>query len=38
MNAFLEEPGDRKRPGVMAVMDSFPDAKFILIGDSGEQE
>ncbi|KAJ9107021.1 hypothetical protein QFC19_002890 [Naganishia cerealis] len=38
VNAFLEEPGDRKRPGVMAVLDSFPDAKFILIGDSGEQD
>ncbi|KAJ9104553.1 hypothetical protein QFC21_002050 [Naganishia friedmannii] len=38
VNAFLEEPGDRKRPGVMAVMDSFPEAKFILIGDSGEQD
>ncbi|KAJ9115100.1 hypothetical protein QFC22_005429 [Naganishia vaughanmartiniae] len=38
VNAFLEEPGDRKRPGVMAVIDSFPEAKFILIGDSGEQD
>jgi phosphatidate phosphatase APP1 len=24
--------------GVEAVMNSFPESKFILVGDSGEQE
>ena len=38
MNGLFEPPGDRKRPGIIDVMESFPRAKFVLIGDSGEQE
>lgn len=38
MNGLFEPPGDRKRPGIVDVMESFPDAKFILVGDSGEQD
>ena len=38
MNSFMEEPAERKLRGVEAVMDSFQTSKFILIGDSGEQE
>lgn len=34
----MEEPAERKLRGVEAVMDSFQTSKFILIGDSGEQE
>lgn len=38
VNAFMEEPAERKLRGVEAVMNSFPESKFILVGDSGEQE
>ncbi len=38
INGLFEPAGDRKRPGIVEVLDSFPRAKFILIGDSGEQE
>ncbi|BGP17413.1 hypothetical protein JCM10213v2_005445 [Rhodosporidiobolus nylandii] len=33
-----EEPGARKRANVEGVMREFPGAKFILVGDSGEQD
>lgn len=38
VNSFMEEPAERKLRGVEAVMDSFQTSKFILVGDSGEQE
>lgn len=38
MNGLFEPPGERKRPGLVEIFDAFPQAKFILFGDSGEQE
>jgi len=35
---LLSAPSDRKRDGVLEVMNSFPHSRFILIGDSGEQD
>ncbi len=37
-NDLLSAPSDRKRDGVVEVMSSFPHSRFILIGDSGEQD
>lgn len=37
-NALLSDPATRKRANVVEVLDGFPDSKFILIGDSGEQD
>jgi hypothetical protein len=31
-------PATRKRAGVLDVLDSFPFSRFVLIGDSGEQD
>lgn len=36
--SLFDSPGDRKRQVVNNIFDSFPDSKFILIGDSGEQD
>ncbi|KAL8281154.1 hypothetical protein RQP46_006512 [Phenoliferia psychrophenolica] len=33
-----EEPGMRKRAGVEAIIKEFSDCRFILVGDSGEQD
>ncbi|EUC59136.1 DUF2183 family protein [Rhizoctonia solani AG-3 Rhs1AP] len=33
-----ESAADRKRGNVVDVLDSFPESKFILVGDSGEQD
>lgn len=33
-----EEPGNRKRAGVESIIMEFSDSRFILIGDSGEQD
>lgn len=33
-----EEPGMRKRAGVEVIFRQFPHSRFILIGDSGEQD
>jgi Uncharacterized conserved protein (DUF2183) len=35
---LLSAPSDRKRDGVLEVLSSFPHSRFILIGDSGEQD
>jgi hypothetical protein len=35
---MLDGPGSRKRTNIVHVMDSFPGGKFILFGDSGEQD
>lgn len=35
---LLSAPSDRKRDGVLEVLTSFPLSRFILIGDSGEQD
>lgn len=37
-NGLLAAPAERKRAGILDVLDSFPDSKFILVGDSGEQD
>ncbi|CAE6418369.1 unnamed protein product [Rhizoctonia solani] len=33
-----ESAADRKRGNVVEILDSFPQSKFILVGDSGEQD
>ncbi|KAI0316763.1 hypothetical protein OF83DRAFT_1059817 [Amylostereum chailletii] len=37
-NGLLSAPAARKRAGVEDVLASFPNSKFILVGDSGEQD
>ncbi|KAI6044441.1 hypothetical protein EDC04DRAFT_2938373 [Pisolithus marmoratus] len=37
-NGILSAPATRKRANVVEVLDDFPQSKFILIGDSGEQD
>jgi phosphatidate phosphatase APP1 len=37
-NGLLSAPAARKRAGVERILDSFPDSRFILIGDTGEQD
>ncbi|KAI0305990.1 hypothetical protein B0F90DRAFT_1695185 [Multifurca ochricompacta] len=37
-SGLLSAPAERKRDGVLEVLTSFPDSRFILIGDSGEQD
>ena len=38
LSDLLSQPSDRKRDGVLEVLTSFPHSRFILIGDSGEQD
>ncbi|CAE6359224.1 unnamed protein product [Rhizoctonia solani] len=33
-----ESAADRKRGNVVEILDSFPQSKFVLVGDSGEQD
>lgn len=35
---LLSRPATRKRAGLIGIMDAFPESKFLLIGDSGEQD
>ncbi|KZT70788.1 hypothetical protein DAEQUDRAFT_667164 [Daedalea quercina L-15889] len=37
-SGLLSAPAARKRASVLDVLNSFPDARFICIGDSGEQD
>lgn len=37
-SGLLSAPAVRKRAGVQEILDAFPDSRFILIGDSGEQD
>ncbi|KAG6876250.1 hypothetical protein C0992_000354 [Termitomyces sp. T32_za158] len=37
-HGLLTAPATRKRAGVVDVLDSFPESRFILIGDTGEQD
>ncbi|KAI0272707.1 hypothetical protein BC834DRAFT_817656 [Gloeopeniophorella convolvens] len=37
-SGLLSAPGERKREGVLEVLSSFSTCRFILIGDSGEQD
>ncbi|KAG0683464.1 hypothetical protein C6P40_000086 [Pichia californica] len=36
--SFTQPSAERKRPSMVALMNDFPDRKFILIGDTGEQD
>ncbi|KAF8586371.1 hypothetical protein K439DRAFT_1387305 [Ramaria rubella] len=36
--ALLSPPAARKRQGVIEVLDNFPKSRFILVGDTGEQD
>jgi len=38
VSSLFEGAGQRKRPSVLEIMDEFYDSRFILIGDSGEQD
>lgn len=38
LGSLMEPAGDRKRPSIVEVLDAFPESKFILFGDSGEQD
>lgn len=38
MSSLFEPAGQRKRPNVLEVLEAFDDSRFILIGDSGEQD
>jgi phosphatidate phosphatase APP1 len=37
-NGLLSAPATRKRGGIFDILDNFPDSRFILIGDTGEQD
>lgn len=37
-NGLLSAPATRKRANVVEVLDHFPQSRFILVGDSGEQD
>ncbi|KAF6743015.1 hypothetical protein DFP72DRAFT_153242 [Ephemerocybe angulata] len=37
-NGFFSAPAARKRAGVEDILKAFPDSRFFLIGDSGEQD
>ncbi|KAI0788704.1 hypothetical protein C8Q75DRAFT_807439 [Abortiporus biennis] len=37
-NGLLSAPAERKRAGVTDILDSFPQSRFFLVGDSGEQD
>lgn len=37
-NGLLSAPAARKRAGVLDILAAFPDSKFFLVGDSGEQD
>ncbi|KAF9525117.1 hypothetical protein CPB83DRAFT_885775 [Crepidotus variabilis] len=37
-SGLTSAPAARKRAGVVEVLDSFPDSRFFLIGDTGEQD
>ncbi|TFK39506.1 hypothetical protein BDQ12DRAFT_712190 [Crucibulum laeve] len=37
-NGLLSAPAARKRAGVVDILDSFPNSRFLLIGDTGEQD
>jgi len=37
-SGLLSAPAARKRAGVLDIIEAFPDSKFILVGDSGEQD
>jgi phosphatidate phosphatase APP1 len=36
--SFTQPGAERKRPSLLSLFEEFPDRKFILIGDTGEQD
>lgn len=36
--SFTQPSAERKRPSLVALLDEFPERKFILVGDTGEQD
>lgn len=36
--SFTQPSAERKRPSLVSLLEEFPDRKFILIGDTGEQD
>lgn len=38
ISSFTQPSAERKRPSMVNLMNDFPNRKFILIGDSGEQD
>jgi phosphatidate phosphatase APP1 len=37
-SGLLSAPAARKRAGVQEILHAFPESRFFLIGDSGEQD
>lgn len=38
VTSLFEPAGERKRPSIIEILDEFYDSRFILVGDSGEQD
>lgn len=38
VTSLFEGAGDRKRPPIVDIMNEFSDSKFLMFGDSGEQD
>ena len=36
--SFTQPSAERKRPSLVTLLEDFPDRKFILVGDTGEQD
>lgn len=36
--SFTQPSAERKRPSLISLLEDFPDRKFILVGDTGEQD
>lgn len=36
--SFTQPSAERKRPSLVALLNDFPDRRFILVGDTGEQD
>jgi hypothetical protein len=37
-NGLLSAPATRKRDGVLTILNAFPESRFLLVGDTGEQD
>jgi hypothetical protein len=37
-NGLLSAPATRKREGVVSLLTAFPESRFLLVGDTGEQD
>ena len=38
VSSFTQPSAERKRPSLVSLLQEFPDRKFILVGDTGEQD